>query len=97
MHHSRLRDKARGTLCRAGAFRRKILFLIYAKIYVRVGKKKATMDIYFKTVITGITTRTVVICLILAVMIAVAAYRLCGGCAAALCRLSVSCPFYYHP
>ena len=35
------------------------------------------MDIYFKTVITGITTSTVVICLILAVITAVAACRLC--------------------
>lgn len=35
------------------------------------------MDIYFKTVITGITGRTVVICLILAILIAATAWRLC--------------------
>lgn len=35
------------------------------------------MDIYFKTVITGITGRNVVICLILAIMIAVTAWCLC--------------------
>lgn len=35
------------------------------------------MDIYFKTVIAGITERTVIICLILAVMTALAACRLC--------------------
>lgn len=35
------------------------------------------MDIYFKTVIAGITERTVIICLILAVLTAVAACRLC--------------------
>ncbi len=35
------------------------------------------MDIYFKTVITGITTRTVVICLILAILIAATAWHLC--------------------
>ncbi len=35
------------------------------------------MDIYLKIVITEITARTVIICLILAVMIAVAAGRLC--------------------